>query len=56
MRLGLCSTGSRRKEILGQATNKFGVGRLFYQFDAPDPEFIGGLTLLRDPLGKACAW
>jgi hypothetical protein len=26
---------------------------LFYQFDAPDPEFIGGLTHLRDPLGKA---
>jgi hypothetical protein len=50
---GALPNGSRRKQILGQATNKFGVGRLFYQFDAPDPEFIGGLTHLRDPLGKA---
>jgi hypothetical protein len=49
---GLCPTGSRRKEILDQATNKFRVGRLFYQFDAPDPEFIGGLTRLRDSLAK----
>jgi hypothetical protein len=36
---GLCTTNREGRKFWVRPPIKFGVGRLFYQFDAPDPEF-----------------